>query len=240
MKSQIQEGHILCHCSFYFSSFCNSTNCLAYIFALNSVSLLSFNLILYFMCKNNSFVLDPFEAWITSGFGVGLNVHWTLRISIFRQSYPYIENICWICFACLINSPQTNTQFPPKRPYSLSQIVLSYLVLIDAEGEQLSITPYTSGLCDAVIGVSCHYYGSKHPISCAWWWSFKAIKKEIYLSSQRQRRTRCCMKYRHHNLPPWFHCFRCLIFPSLHPLILLQWRYAFIKRKRPKSFLAPS
>lgn len=28
-------------------------------------------------------------------------------------------------------------------------------------------------------------------------------------------------------------------FPSLHPLILLQWRYAFIKRKGPYSFVAP-
>lgn len=66
-----------------------------------------------------------------------------------------------------------------------------------------------------------------------------AIKKEIYLSSQSQRRMRCCMKYHHNDLSPWFHCFRCLIFSSLHPLILLQRRYAFIKRKRFKSFLAP-
>lgn len=67
-----------------------------------------------------------------------------------------------------------------------------------------------------------------------------AIKKEIYLSSRHQRRTRCCMKNHHDDLSPRFHCFRCLTFPSLpNPLILLQWRYAFIRRKRPKSSLAP-
>lgn len=156
-------------------------------------------------------------------------VHQTLYIWVFQWSYTYEENIWWVCFTCFINSPQSNTQFQPKRWYSLSQIVLSYLVLMDTEGRQSSIAPYTSGLCGAVIGVSRHHYGSGCSISCAWWWSYHK-KKEIYLSSQCQRWTRCCMKYRH---------VRCLIFPSLHPLILLQWRYAFIKRKRPKSFLAP-
>ncbi len=63
-----------------------------------------------------------------------------------------------------------------------------------------------------------------------------AIKKEIYLSSQCQDERDAAWSIA---TATCLHCFRCLIFPPLHPSILLQWRYAFIKRKRLKSSLAP-
>lgn len=47
------------------------------------------------------------------------------------------------------------------------------------------------------------------------------------------------MKYRRDDLPPQFLCFRCLIFPSVQPLVSLQQSGAFIKGKLTKSFLAP-
>lgn len=47
------------------------------------------------------------------------------------------------------------------------------------------------------------------------------------------------MKYRRDDLPPSLLCFRCLIFPSVQPRVLLQQRGAFIMGKLTKSSLAP-
>lgn len=104
---------------------------------------------------------------------------------------------------------------------------------MDAKGKQSNITPYTWGLCGAVIGVSRHHHGIGCSISCTRWWTcykkrrFICPHKTIY---KRGATMTCLLSLT---------ALGASYFPSLHPLILLQWRYAFIKSKGPKSFLAP-
>lgn len=83
--------------------------------------------------------------------------------------------------------------------------------------------------------VSRHHYGSKLSISSTRWWSCHK-KRDLSVFARPETN-----EVRHEVLPRYDlspFSFRCLIFPTRHPLILLQQRYAFIKRKRPKSFLA--
>lgn len=104
-----------------------------------------------------------FQAFVSPQWSSVFESHWGL------DYFNTLVNLCSWCVCVL----------PIYRKYFLnvfymfrqSQIVLSYMVLIDAEARQSNITLYTSGLCGAMIGVSRHYHGSKRSISCTWWWS---------------------------------------------------------------------
>lgn len=94
--------------------------------------------------------------------------------------------LIWLSSLLTVNSQHGITQFQPKWQYSLSEIVLSYLVLMDTEGRHSSITPYTSGLCGAAIRVSRHHNGRS--ISSTWWWSHHKKKRFICLHNARNER----------------------------------------------------
>lgn len=107
--------------------------------------------------------------------------------------------------------------------------------MLHVKDGQPSVTRWTSGLCDPAIGATLHRHSNRCSISCSRWLNSHLKKWFICPHMAGDERGAALSAA----TTTFLLSFTAPGASYFLPLILLQWRYAFIKGKRPKSSLAP-
>lgn len=107
--------------------------------------------------------------------------------------------------------------------------------MLHVKDRQRCVTRWTSGLCDPAIGATLHRRGSRCSISCSRWLNSHLKKWFICPHMAGDERGAALSAA----TTTFLLSFTAPGASYFLPLVLLQWRYAFIKGKRPKSSLAP-